>query len=353
MLFKSAIITLVCQYVLVTALPTDHGWHDQIYVQSGQSIQAAINSANPGSSIVVKAGTYAEQVLIAKDDISLAGETGATIVPPSTYSTNACTGIAGDGTNAGICIAGSGLELAAFITEHQKLLSVGTTVKNILVSGFEVSGFDSNVIVVGAENTIIKDCSSTDGTSYGLLADGSINTIFKGNSVKSEDKLSGIAICTDNQHGAEVLHNDVSGYYVGLCIQTSSSEIAFNHVSESCAGAFVDPGVESANVHHNTISALNPACFGDALVTSGLLIYGSINSQVVSNTISGQHTGGAFGAGIVLVDAVEISPDLVASGNHVTDNILFDNDLDIFVNTTGTGNVVTHNQCSTPASLCS
>lgn len=342
---------IACLQAPAMAFPTNGGRHE-ICVKSGQSIQAAIDSATTGDKIIVGAGTYTEQLLITKDGITLVGEAGARIVPPVQYAHNSCTGIAGEGTNVGICIAGTGLQLAPFVSEHQKVIAIDSTVKDVLVSGFEISGFDSNILVVGGENTIVKENVLVNGNAYGFLADGSINTVFSGNSVTSKNELRGIAICTDNRQGAHVLNNEVSGYYVGLCIQTSSSEIAFNHVSNSCAGAFVDPGVDQAQFHHNEISALNPACIGAAPINSGLIIYGGTNAKVTSNTISGQHANG-LAAGIVVVDAWEISPDLVAAGNQITDNILFDNDLDIFVNTTSTSNVVTHNQCSTPSALCS
>src|SRR5438270_3494120 len=54
---------------------------DRIIVSNGQSIQAAIDKAAPGSTIWVREGTYAENVLINKDNIRLLGH-DATIVPP-------------------------------------------------------------------------------------------------------------------------------------------------------------------------------------------------------------------------------------------------------------------------------
>ncbi len=44
--------------------------------------------------------------------------------------------------------------------------------------------------------------------------------------------------------------------------------------------------------------------------------------------------------------------DSIASGNQVHLNVFRNNDLDIFVLTNGTGNVIEDNQCSTPSELC-
>ena len=67
-------------------------------VQPGQSIQSAVNAANPGDTIVVKGGTYGEQVLIATNangvplnGLSLVGTNGATLNGPGLEATNGIT----------------------------------------------------------------------------------------------------------------------------------------------------------------------------------------------------------------------------------------------------------------------
>jgi hypothetical protein len=64
---------------LVVIVPAGAGATDR-YVTDGQFIQPVINIADPGDVIHV-AGTRAEQVVVWKD-VTLAGETGASITPP-------------------------------------------------------------------------------------------------------------------------------------------------------------------------------------------------------------------------------------------------------------------------------
>src|SRR3981081_875044 len=45
----------------------------RVHVQQGQSIQAAINAASPGTVIEVAAGLYKEDLLIDRDGITLKG----------------------------------------------------------------------------------------------------------------------------------------------------------------------------------------------------------------------------------------------------------------------------------------
>lgn len=44
-----------------------------IVVRPGQSIQAAVNRANPGDTILIKPGVYHQSVQIRTDDITLRG----------------------------------------------------------------------------------------------------------------------------------------------------------------------------------------------------------------------------------------------------------------------------------------
>jgi len=74
-----------------------------IIVRPGHSIQAAINAARPGTTIVVKPGTYAENLTITTDGITLLGH-GATLVPPATSQPNFCSDP--DPATDGICAVG-------------------------------------------------------------------------------------------------------------------------------------------------------------------------------------------------------------------------------------------------------
>lgn len=334
--------------LLVKAYPGEGsgGWRNVYHISPGQSIQAAIDTASPYSVIEVAAGEYHEQLTISKDGITLRSN-GAVLKPPASIAKNTCTGLAGGTSGAGICISGSNVKLAEFVQEHRKFISVGERVKNVVVSGFATDGFDGmGVGVVGAEDTHVDDSTFLNGPLYGFLAVGSIRTSLTQASVVHGEGLGFIAICTDDVKDSKVLHSRaVTGYYIGLCCQTPGALYLDNHVSGNCVGAFVDPGITGAQIKDNHIGATNPACVGTPVV-GGVVIYGAINTVVEGNTIQGQHAGDVAG-GIVLVDATDISPSLVASGNKVSGNVLSDNDFDIFVNSTGIGNVVASNQCAT------
>ncbi|KAH8653006.1 pectin lyase fold/virulence factor, partial [Ilyonectria robusta] len=332
-----------------------------IHVQPGQLIQDAINAASRGDRILVEAGTYAEQLTIEKDGIALVG-LGAILVPPTTAVTNHCSNLTGPGTEAGICVMGSEIDLAPFLVEHRKVLSVGEPVQDVLITGFQVSNFSgANIAVVGAQNARVTGNRLTNGQLYGFLTAGSTNTQVVDNTVVSSTKLGFIGICMDDMAGVQASNNHISEYNVALCVQTPGANVQYNDVSDSCIGVFVDPSVAGVMVSHNHISATNPSCrqlpTDVAFGTYGIILDGAINAEVWDNLIERQ-TNGGLAAGLAIIDDSCINPDLslscsrlrtkaVASANVVVQNILRDNDLDLFVNTTGTSNTIACNKCLT------
>lgn len=324
----------------------------KIRVWPGHSIQAAINKASPHDTIVVKAGTYAEQLTIDKDGISLVGH-DAILVPPSFAASNLCSGLAGDKTEAGICVLGSKVVLAPFVSEHRKVISVGKPVKGVSISGFQIKNFSGeNVAVVGGQDVSVTQNKLINGGQYGLLSDGSTNTIVADNTVISETGLKFIGICVDNFAGAQVSKNYISGYIIALCIDTSGADVGNNGISNCCIGVFIDPFIKDAKIHDNHIDASNPTCPPESVF--GIIISGAVNTVARHNIIQGQtnKTNGGATAGLAIVDDQSTGTLAIASGNKVVGNIFRHNTLDLLVNTKGTGNVIEHNRCSTPKELC-
>ncbi|EEY17981.1 conserved hypothetical protein [Verticillium alfalfae VaMs.102] len=300
-------------------------------VKEGQSIQRAINRAQPGDTILVGKGTYREQITISKDGIRLIGDK-AILRPPVTApkKPNGCVGLAGDGTAAGICIIGPKVKLDPFPgQEHRKVASVDRAVRDVRVEGFEVRDFQGlNIAIVGAKNTEVKHNTVVDGTAYGILTVGSVATRITGNKVSSSSLLF-IGICMDDKS------------------DTNGARVSHNTVRNCCAGAFVDPGIDGARVTDNRISDSNPFCPS----AGGVSIAGATNTKVSGNKISGITDNGKpelISSGIAIFDFL----GRVASNNVVVNNVLKKNDQDLLVDTTGANNKVANNNCATPEALC-
>jgi hypothetical protein len=356
-----SLILPYCVLLLGISAPAS-GEDNPIYVENGQSIQSAIDSAAAGSQIIVAAGTYAEQLTITTDGITLVGQ-GAILTPPASRVQNDCTDIAGPETDAGICIVGSQVVLEDFVVEHRKVTSVGTRVKNVEVTGFEVNGFSGpNIVVVGGDGVSITGNHLLDGATYGVLSVGSLGSTIEGNAIDITGDLLFIALCMDDNLGGGVTaqKNTIAGYYVGICIQTDHAQVKENSILGCCTGAFVDPSIDGAQVTDNHIGPADPRCLeGDEPQGAfGIIIGGAVNTLVEANVIEGQTAGGVSrapkvdSAGIAILDDVFTNTGALATDNLVTGNVLTDNDLDLLIKTNGTGNVVEGNVCSTPAELC-
>jgi parallel beta-helix repeat protein len=348
-------LTTICAALIGLLNPVLAYPHGTTYhVTQGQSIQAIINKAHGGDKIVVEAGTYAEQLTISTDGLTLEGH-DAKIVPPPPASTvkNSCTGLAGpENPDAGICIQGSGIvfSTAPFDTEHVKVSSVAKRVKDTSIKGFTVTGFNGlDIAVLGAQDAHVSENTVSSGERYGILTVGSTNSKINHNTVIYEpgyfDSLF-IGICMDDMSTVTIAHNDISGYAIGLCVQTAGARIHDNNVHGTCVGAYVDPGIKGAKLHNNTFSNSVPACAG---FSAGIIIAGGINTVVKDNTFSGIENAGA----LQLMD--DDASGTVASGNLIEKNTFTDNDLDISDTATGKGNVIKKNACvsSVPTTLCS
>src|SRR5918994_1285413 len=110
-------------------------------VGPGESIQKAINAADPGDTIVVK-GVHREDVIIRKDGIKLRGDDSAVIEAPTTAKADSpCSKASGP---TAICVLGD------FNPETGE---VNKRVRDVSVSGFTFRGFkdkDAFVIDVAA-----------------------------------------------------------------------------------------------------------------------------------------------------------------------------------------------------------
>ena len=100
-------------------------------VGPGESIQRAVNAADPGDTIVVR-GVHREDVVIRKNGIKLRGEDGAVIEAPTRAKADSpCSKTFGP---EAICVLGDKNINTGELT--------GPRVSDVSVSGFTIRGFD-------------------------------------------------------------------------------------------------------------------------------------------------------------------------------------------------------------------
>ncbi len=193
-----------------------------IVVNPGQSIQAAIDAANPGDTIVVRPGIYRETLLIQKDRIKLQGSL-ATISPPPA-STSPC----GD---VGVCVVGN-IDFNTF--------DIFGYVHNVTVTGFTIQGFaDFGIMAYAAINSTFTNDHASGNGEYGITAFASQSTTIA-NDVTDGSGEAGIYIGDSPDSRANVHDNFSQHNAFGVLYRNATGgSIQHNTITHNCAGIVV------------------------------------------------------------------------------------------------------------------
>jgi parallel beta-helix repeat protein len=177
-------------------------------VGPGESIQKAINAADPGDTIVVR-GVHREDVIITKNGIKLRGDDAVIEAPARAGSP--CSKF-GEGLTA-ICVLGD------FNPENGEI--TGPRVSDVSISGFTFRGFkDENAFVIdfyAARNATVVGNRITGNVAIGIGLGGSVSSTIANNHVISSPKPAehGIFVNNDSRN-TKVVNNVVRGYASGI-----------------------------------------------------------------------------------------------------------------------------------------
>ena len=144
-------------------------------VGPGESIQKAINAADPGDTIVVR-GVHREDVIITKNGIKLRGEDAVIEAPARAGSPCSKYG----GVLVAICVVGD------FNPETGEL--TGPRVSDVSISGFTIRGFkDKDAFAMidfyAARNATVVGNRITGNIANGIAFGRSVNTTIANNHV--------------------------------------------------------------------------------------------------------------------------------------------------------------------------
>ena len=293
-------------------------------VGPGDSIQGAVDAAEPGDTILVF-GTHRENVAIETDGLTLRG-VGAVIRPPATPAVHGCF----DPTQVGEAVHG----ICAVGDVDFDTGEVSRYVEGVTVSGFTIRGFTGfGVAATAASHTVFKDNVSLNNRDGGIFAAQSLDT--------------------------RMVSNRASGSRFGVLITGAvGGTVAANSLHDNCVGALVFAAAAEYRLAANRIDRNTRVCppvpdEWPALSGAGVLLVETSSNTIVANLITGNVPGGDtdFTGGVV-VTAV---PDGISStDNVIKGNVILGNDPDIFWDQGGTGNVFRDNLCRTsiPPDLC-
>ncbi|HEY7303851.1 MAG TPA: right-handed parallel beta-helix repeat-containing protein [Bryobacteraceae bacterium] len=347
-----------------------------VHVTPGHSIQNAIDGAATGATICVDAGTYHENLVIAKDGITLKGEgPEKTILEPRAKPAQVCLkieiepiGYESFGVN-GICVAD--------VNDEGDILRV---VNDVRVTGFTVRNFPGVGIIFAGTNRPRADHNvAANNQSYGITAFTSIHGTFEYNvSYGSGD--AGFYVGNSPNAHFTVQYNTAFADLWGILVRDASiGSVRDNLLRDSCSGlVFLNSGT-TTGVHdwrasHNIVAHNDKFCSAEAaelpfsLTGVGILIAGGDHIVVRENRVRENKPGGdpsiihgvPLAGGIVVVSSADISifPGFyggVAEHNIIVNNTVRDNQpFDLVYDRFGSGNHFIFNTCDTssPARLC-
>jgi Right handed beta helix region len=356
---------------LLTALWAGPANAGVIKVGPGESIQAAIDQADPGDTIKLAPGTYQQNVQIKKDGITLKGagardtilQGGGTATPVDPV----CGGEAGG--FSGICVADATVSDTGPPVPNREIADV--EIKGLTVKGFEGDG----VFFFGTRDQRVSHVIADGNGGYGIVAFDTTGGRYWGN-VTSGNHEAGIYV-GDSPEANAVVRDNVSYANVGFGIfvrDAAHGVVAENETFDNCVGIlFLDtPEDPSAPAPHpasdwnawgnsaNHNNAFCPPSEDDPTGTSGLgiVIASAHRITLAGNTANGNVPSGdsLASGGIVVVTLPGPTPETTpaATDNVVKFNSAFGNSpVDLLWDGQG-DNAFTGNRCETsnPDGLC-
>jgi len=336
--------------IIGTAAPASAGRNTHT-VHPGESIQAAIDAAQPGDKIEIRAGTYHENLYVTKDNIELegAGAHKTTLLPPTTATPNPC--VQPDGTIfGGVCVG--------FDEQH--------AVEGFELEDMTIEDFANGAFLVNTKDVEVKRMVFANNEVYGSFFNSSTGGDFHDNVAYGSEE-AGLYFGDSPNADVRVKDNEVYDNGNGMLLRDASNgRVEDNYSHDNCIGFLVlntgEPGDASRwKLEDNKVVHNDKACpaSDEAPPTSGvgIALAGATNSVVDDNIVKDNVASGPspFAAGgIVVVSTIGFggSP---ASDNRITDNHATGNKpYDLSDDGLGTGNRFDDNRCDTssPDGLC-
>jgi parallel beta-helix repeat protein len=353
------IVAAVC--LAAAGVVTGRSSQGVLHVRPGESIQAAIDRAQPGDTIVIAAGVYRENLTVTTDGLTLRGAgarlTGTVLQPAATPNPSVCTEF---GEVNGICITGrfkKGTDI------------LGKPVQRVTVSGVLVRGFSRmGILVYNALDTAVTDDRVSHNHRYGL-AGFSLAGIRIVDNVADANGQGGLHVGDATNAQALVSRNTVYANHgsggIGIYVRAASNgRVSENRVEGNCAGIVLANSTRKPmkgwDVRRNTVHANTLACSavegGPPISGLGIALLGTDHVRLHDNVVTANrpHEKTPLVGGILLASSrafggLDPSANLLR-GNRVTGN----QPADVIYDRSAEGNTFVHNTCRTsiPASLC-
>jgi len=314
---SSAILSLSLVVILMGAFNTQLGFTQSTTItvpDDFSTIQEAVNAANPGDTIYVRAGTYQEIVTINKNNLALTGENKHTTI-----------------------IDGGGVSSPVVYVER---------VNDVAISGFTIQNGQKGIYIQASHNSAVSG-NKINSNHGGIHIYGSYNCTVSGNRI-TKNTWSGIYLLSSNNSlvsGNTLADNNPSGVHVlfsennvvsGNTVTNSTYEDIYFFGSHDCiaSGNIV---TNSGTVGVGFSSSYNVTVSENRITNShdhAIATFYSNNSIISGNTITDSIYNGIYISG---------SENIVISENNITNCPLAGMNFIDSNNNTVSGNIVTDN----------
>ncbi|MFD1660426.1 nitrous oxide reductase family maturation protein NosD [Streptomyces caeni] len=315
----------------------------------GDSIQEAVEAAEPGDTILLSPGTYRESVRVTTSRLTLRGAGPGTVIAPAAAAADACAR-AGNG----ICVEGT--------DDHP--------VHDTTISALTVSGFAKNGLWASRTDRLtVRGVTAEKNRQWGIALERATHGAIVDNTVRENGDAGVMLVNTlDTETGATdtggtvIARNRLQGNRVGASVRrVRNVTVAHNDISGNCVGMFVvgdenTPPTGAVTVSGNLVRDNNRFCPKTARLPfrqgSGIVLTGVVDTLVTRNVVSGNTGTSPFSGGVVLFKSMVGVPN---DRNRISHNTLRGNGpADLVDRDTGKANAFHGNTCqaSRPAGLC-
>ncbi|KKG11919.1 cell surface protein [Methanosarcina sp. 2.H.A.1B.4] len=333
---------------LIITLSSCIGAADDIYANSTNSIQAAVNSANSGDVIIVEPGTYSENILISNSKTNLvirseSGNPADTIITASNSSFDVVT-IQDTSyvTIKGLKITGAGTDKAGVYLLRSTNCIIENNVLHNDALGVFLKASPNNVV---RNNIASKDLNIGEGRGFNI--EQSDYTNISGNTVSNQrygiyvsdsmaNTVSGNTVNLSKDDGIRVQYatnvtvennNINSNGQFGIYLSSSGeSFLKSNNVFNS-----TNNSINLVSSSGNTITGNTVSDDAIASLTHAIFMNTSHNNNLQSNTVSNNDYGIAM---------------RYSNNNTLVNNNAHNNNKGIYLTLTSSANTLSGNQAN-------
>ncbi|MEA3281150.1 MAG: NosD domain-containing protein [Euryarchaeota archaeon] len=245
------------------------------YVDPGESIQAAVNTADPHDTIIVRDGTYTENINVNKS-LTIQSENGSDVtIVQAAYPDDHVFEVTVDYVNIG----GFNVTGETGSTGYQKTGIYLNNVNKCAISNNTANGNGYGIHLSSSSNNSLTGNTANSNNWNGIYLSSSSNNSLTGNTANSNNDGIYLRYSSNNNN---LTGNIASNNYYGIYLSSSSNNsLIGNTASNNTYGIYLSSSSNNS-LTVNTANSNNEY---------GIELYRSSNNNLTGNTASNNSRG--------------------------------------------------------------